>query len=374
MSVESRGAVPFLDLLTPHRALEDRLVKAFRKALREGAFVGGPEVEGFEREFAAFCQAPGCVGVNSGTDALRFAFIALGLRPGDEVVTVAHTFIATTETISQAGGTIRFVDIANDTMTLDPDALEAAIGPDTVGVVPVHLYGQPADLDRIVQVAAKHRLWVVEDAAQAHGARYKGRRVGSIGQLGCFSFYPGKNLGSLGEGGAVTGAERGLLDTVRQLREHGQSQKYVHEREGYNGRLHAIQAAFLRAKLEHLDAWNGNRRRVAQWYRQALADVTDIVLPQEVSYGEHVYHLFVVRTPDRDTLRTHLADRNIGTGLHYPVPLHRQTAYAHLGLPEGTLPVTERTATQCLSLPMFPEMTEGQVGRVAEAIREFFKG
>ncbi len=374
MRADSTEAVPFLDLLTPHRALEDRLVSAFRRALRSADFVGGPEVAAFEKEFAAFCQAPGCVGVNSGTDALRFAFIALGLRPGDEVVTVAHTFIATTETISQAGGTIRFVDIANDTMTLDPDALEAAIGPDTVGVVPVHLYGQPADLDRIVQMAAKHRLWVVEDAAQAHGARYKGRRVGSIGQLGCFSFYPGKNLGSLGEGGAVTGAERGLLDTVRQLREHGQSQKYVHEREGYNGRLHAIQAAFLRAKLEHLDAWNGNRRRVAQWYRQALADVTDIVLPQEVSYGEHVYHLFVVRTPDRDTLRTHLADRNIGTGLHYPVPLHRQTAYAHLGLPVGTLPVTERTATQCLSLPMFPEMTEGQVGRVAEAIREFFKG
>jgi len=354
--------------------LEDRLVSAFRRALRSADFVGGPEVEAFEKEFAAFCQAPGCVGVNSGTDALRFAFVALGLRPGDEVVTVAHTFIATTETISQAGGTIRFVDIADDTMTLDPDALEAAIGPHTVGVVPVHLYGQPVDLDRILQVAAKHGLWVVEDAAQAHGARYKGRRVGSIGELGCFSFYPGKNLGSLGEGGAVTGAERGLLDTVRQLREHGQSRKYVHEREGYNGRLHAIQAAFLRTKLEHLDAWNANRRRVAQWYRQALADVTDIVLPQEVPYGEHVYHLFVVRTPDRDALRQHLADRAIGTGLHYPVPLHRQTAYAHLGLSEGTLPVTERTATQCLSLPMFPEMTEGQVGRVAEAVRQFFRG
>jgi len=374
VSVKSRGAVPFLDLVTPHRALEDRLVTAFRRALRDAAFVGGPEVEAFEKEFAAFSQAPACVGVNSGTDALRFAFIALGLRPGDEVVTVAHTFIATTEAISQAGGTIRFVEIAHDTMTLDPDALQAAIGPRTVGVVPVHLYGQPADLDRIRHVAAKHRLWVVEDAAQAHGARYKGRRVGTIGQLGCFSFYPGKNLGSLGEGGAVTGADRGLLDTVRQLREHGQSQKYVHEREGYNGRLHAIQAAFLRAKLEYLDGWNAQRRRVAQWYRQALADVTDVVLPQEVPYGEHVYHLFVVRTPDRDALRQHLADHDIGTGLHYPVPLHRQRAYAHLGLPEGMLPVTERTAAECLSLPMFPEMTEGQVGRVAEVVRDFFRG
>jgi len=374
VSVKSRSAVPFLDLVTPHRALEDRLVTAFRKALHDAAFVGGPEVEAFEKEFAAFCQAPACVGVNSGTDALRFAFIALGLRPGDEVVTVAHTFMATTEAISQAGGTIRFVDIADDSMTLDPDALQGAIGPHTVGVVPVHLYGQPADLDPILDVAAKHRLWVVEDAAQAQGARYKGRRVGTIGRLGCFSFYPGKNLGSLGEGGAVTSADRALLDTVRQLREHGQSQKYVHEREGYNGRLHAIQAAFLRVKLEYLDGWNAQRRRVAQWYRAALADVTDIVLPQEVQYGEHVYHLFVVRTPDRDALRQHLADHAIGTGLHYPVPLHRQRAYAYLGLPEGTLPVTERTAAQCLSLPMFPEMTQEQVGRVAEVVRDFFRG
>ena len=374
MSAKSGGAVPFLDLVTPHRALEDRLVTAFRKALRDAAFVGGPEVEAFEKEFAAFSQAPACVGVNSGTDALRFAFIALGLRPGDEVVTVAHTFMATTEAISQAGGTIRFVDIADDSMTLDPDALQGAIGPHTVGVVPVHLYGQPADLDPILDVAAKHRLWVVEDAAQAQGARYKGRRVGTIGRLGCFSFYPGKNLGSLGEGGAVTSADRALLDTVRQLREHGQSQKYVHEREGYNGRLHAIQAAFLRVKLEYLDGWNAQRRRVAQWYRAALADVTDIVLPQEVQYGEHVYHLFVVRTPDRDALRQHLADHAIGTGLHYPVPLHRQRAYAYLGLPEGTLPVTERTAAQCLSLPMFPEMTQEQVGRVAEVVRDFFRG
>jgi dTDP-4-amino-4,6-dideoxygalactose transaminase len=371
---QARGrSIPFLDLVTPHRALEEPLVKAFRLALRGAAFVGGAEVEAFEREFATFCEVPRCVGVNSGTDALRFAYMALGLRPGDEVVTVAHTFIATTEAISQAGGMIRFADIDEETMTLDPAALEAAITARTVGIVPVHLYGQPADIDPILAIAAKRRLWVVEDAAQAHGARYKDRRVGGFGQLGCFSFYPGKNLGSLGEGGAVTGADAAALDIVRQLRDHGQSEKYRHDREGYNGRLHAIQAAFLRVKLKHLDSWNAKRRRVAAWYREALADIPDIRLPGEAPHREHVYHLFVIRTPRRDALREHLAGEQIGTGLHYPLPLHRQQAYRHLQLPQGSLPVTERAAATCLSLPMFAEMSRIQVRRVADAIRRFFQ-
>lgn len=363
--------IPFLDLETPHRQLEEELVDAFRRALRGAQFVGGPEVRGFEEEFATFCGAKHCTGLNSGTDALRFAYIALGVRPGDEVITVSHTFIATTETISQAGGKIRFVDIDAETMTMDSTALEAAIGPRTVGIVPVHLYGQPADLGPIMHLAGEHDLWVVEDAAQAHGAKYRGQPVGSIGTLGCFSFYPGKNLGSLGEGGAVTGADDGLMNTIRQLREHGQSSKYVHEAEGYNGRLHAIQAAFLRIKLRRVAAWNDARRRVAEWYREALVGIP-ATLPTVGSHVDHVYHLYVIRSDRRDDLREHLSRSGIATGLHYPQPLHLQRAYESLGLKKGSLPVTENVAATCLSLPMFPEMTQQQVARVAEALRAFF--
>jgi dTDP-4-amino-4,6-dideoxygalactose transaminase len=366
--------IPFLDLVAPHRALEDDLVAAFRRALHAAQFVGGPEVDAFEREFAAASGTAGCVGVNSGTDALRFACTALGVRPGDEVITVAHTFIATTEAITQAGGTIRFVDIDERTMTMDPALVEAAAGPRTVGIVPVHLYGHAADLDPILALARRRGLWVLEDAAQAHGATYRGRPVGALGSLGGFSFYPGKNLGSLGEGGAVVGADPALLAVVRQQREHGQSTKYVHETEGFNGRLHAIQAAFLRLKLPHLPAWNAARRRVAAWYRDALGAVGDVALPAEPAYGEHVYHLFVVRSARRDALRDHLAAQGIATGVHYPIPLHLQRAYARLGLRAGSLPVTERVAAGCLSLPMFPELSQSAVGRVADAIREFFDG
>lgn len=365
-------AVPFLDLVTQHRALEEEFVASFRAALRSGQFVGGPDVEAFEREFAAYCEAPECVGVSNGTDALRFAYLALGVRPGDEVITVAHTFIATSEAITQAGGRVRFVDVDEQTMTMDPTVAEAAVGPRTVGIVPVHLYGHPADLGRILELARRHGLWVVEDAAQAHGARYRGRRLGSIGTLGCFSFYPGKNLGSLGEGGAVTGADRESLQVIRRLREHGQSTKYVHDTEGFNGRLHAIQAAFLRIKLRHLDQWNFERRMAASWYGDALAGISDITLPTEAPYAEHVYHLYVIRTPARDRLREHLLKQNIGVGLHYPRPLHLQQAYAALRLREGTLPTTERAAAECLSLPMFPGMTQAQVQRVVDAVRAFF--
>lgn len=374
VAVRPPAAIPFLDLVTPHVALEAELVDAFRRALRTAQFVGGEEVEGLEREFAEFCEVPQCIGLNSGTDALRFAYLAMSIRPGDEVITVAHTFIATTAAITQAGGAVRFVDVDERTMTLDPAALAAAIGPRTVGIVPVHLYGQPADLDPICATAKRHGLWIVEDAAQAHGARYRGKRVGGLGGLGCFSFYPGKNLGSLGEGGAVVGADHERLRIVRQLREHGQSQKYVHEREGFNGRLHAIQAAFLRIKLRRLEEGNANRRHVAQWYRSALTGVGDLVVPEEAPYAEHVYHLYVVRTASRDALQGYLSAQGVGTGLHYPVPLHRQQAYAHLGLGVGALPVTERAAATCLSLPMYPEMTQVQVERVAASIAEFFRG
>lgn len=373
MSVQTETPIPFLDLVTPHRALETELMDAFRQALRTAGFVGGPEVEGFERDFGAYVNVPHCAGVNSGTDALRFAYSSLGVRPDDEIITVAHTFIATTEAITQVGGAIRFVDVRDDTMTMDPGAVEGAVGSRTVGIVPVHLYGQSADLDPIMDVARRRSLWVVEDAAQAQGATYRGRPVGGIGDLGCFSFYPGKNLGSLGEGGAVTGRSAEVMATVKRLREHGQSSKYVHDSEGYNGRLHAIQAAFLRIKLRYLDEWNAGRRRVAAWYADALVGLGDLALPAVAPYGEPVWHLYVVRTPRRDALREFLGRHGIGTGLHYPTPLHLQRAYASLGLKQGSMPVTERAASTCLSLPMFPELTESQVARVADVLRAFYQ-
>lgn len=366
--------VPFLDLVSQHEALAGELVEAFRGALHTASFVGGPEVAAFEKEFAAFVAAAGCVGVNSGTDALRFAYHALGVRSGDEVITVPNTFIATTEALTQAGAVIRFVDVDAVTLTMDAQAAAAAITPRTVGIVPVHLYGQPADMGSLLDLARRHGLWVVEDAAQAHGARYAGRAVGTLGELGAFSFYPGKNLGSCGEGGAVVGRDPALLDVVRRLREHGQSRKYYHELEGYNGRLHAIQAAFLRVKLPHLAAWNEGRRRAAALYREALTDIADIRLPVEALNTTHVYHLFVIRAQRRDELQAHLTARGIGTGLHYPLPLHLQAAYAHLGLGRGSFPVTEAASTHVLSLPMFPELAPAQIARVADAIREFYLG
>jgi dTDP-4-amino-4,6-dideoxygalactose transaminase len=370
----SAEAIPLVDLVAQHRALGDELVAAFRQALATAHFVGGADVSAFEAEFAAFIGAAGCVGVGSGTDALRFAYQALGVRAGDEVITVPNTFIATTEALTQAGAAIRFVDVDEGTLTLDPGALERAITSRTVGIVPVHLYGQPAELDPIVAVAARHGLWVVEDAAQAHGAEYKGRRCGTIGRLAAFSFYPGKNLGACGEAGAVVGSDPACLATVRRLREHGESRKYHHETEGYNGRLDAIQAAFLRIKLRHLAEWNDARRRHAARYREALAGVAEVALPVEAPYAKHVYHLFVIRAERRDALQRRLAERGIATGLHYPVPLHLQNAYRHLGLGGGAFPVVERAAETILSLPMFPELTDGQVGRVAEAIRDFYRG
>jgi dTDP-4-amino-4,6-dideoxygalactose transaminase len=363
--------IPFLDLVAPHREREEELVAVFRNALRTAAFVGGPDVEGFEQDFAAYIGTPYAAGVANGTDSLRFIFQSLGVAPGDEVITASHTFIATSEAITQAGGRPVFVDIDPITMTIDPRAVADAITSRTVGIVPVHIYGQAADMDPLMALASRHKLWVVEDAAQAHGARYRGRTVGSIGVAGSFSFYPGKNLGSCGEGGAVTTSSAELLQRVRCLREHGQREKYVHVSEGYNGRLHAVQAAILRIKLRDLDAATHGRRRVASWYADALAGITDLELPQTAEYADHVWHLYVVRSARRDALRAALTNARIGTGLHYPIPLHRQEAYAHLQYAAGALPVTEQTATTLLSLPMFPTLSEDQVGRVADVVRDF---
>ena len=362
--------IPFVDLQQQHQALLPELLARVEAVLASGTFVGGAELDVFEQEFALVCgdRKVRCAGVASGTDALRFAFLALGLRPGDEVITVPQTFIATTEAITQAGGTIRFVDVDPDTHTLDPRQLEAAVTPRTVGVVPVHLYGRPADMDPILAAARRHGLWVVEDAAQAHGARYRGRPVGTLGDAGCFSFYPAKNLGACGEAGAVISADAGLLERVKLLRDHGQGDKYVHRIEGYNGRLDALQAAILRVKLRHLAAWNDARRSAAGWYGEELRDVEGLEPPVEPSYAASVFHLYAVQVEERDLLRETLTAAGIGVGMHYPTPLHLQEAYASLGLGRGSFPVAERVAAHTLSLPMFPELTRSQVAEVAAVV------
>ena len=365
--------IPFVDLRQQHEALLPELLARVEAVLASGTFVGGAELEAFEREFAQCCGGRDlrCAGVGSGTDALRFAFLALRLRQGDEVITVPQTFIATTEAITQAGGTIRFADIHPATHTLDPRKLEAAVTPRTVGVVPVHLYGRPADMDPILEVARRHGLWVVEDVAQAHGALYKDRPVGTMGQAACFSFYPAKNLGACGDGGAVVSADARLIDRVTLLRDHGQETKYVHRLEGYTGRLDAIQAAILRVKLRRLTAWNEMRRRAARRYGEALRGIAGIEPPVEPEYAKSVFHLYAVQAEDRDGLREALAAAGIGVGMHYPTPVHLQEAYRSLGHVEGEFPVAERVAAHTLSLPMFPELTQAQVAEVVGAVARF---
>ena len=387
--------VPFLDLVTPHRELEDDLVEAFRQALRSAAFVGGAQVEGFEREFADFCGAKYCVGVANGTDAVRFALMASGVGPGDAVVTVSHTFIATIEAISQAGAGTEFVDIDERTYCMSPVALEEYLkgcnkdaatgrplgkrtGKPIKAVLPVHLYGQAADMDAILAIAARYGLIVVEDACQAHGAEYRSvdgrwRRTGTFGKASAFSFYPGKNLGACGEGGAVTTNDEQVAKTVRMLREHGQAQKYYHDLEGYNGRLHSIQAAFLRVKLRHLDAWTAGRRAAAARYAELFANVPGVTVPYEPDNSQAVYHLYVIRAKDREGLAERLKSQGIHTGLHYPVPVHLQKCYRDWGYGAGSFPVTERVCGEILSLPMFPTLTPEQQQRTVNAIIAFSK-
>lgn len=387
--------VPFLDLVAPHRELEEMYITVLRDALRTGRFIGGPMVEEFERQFAAFCGAKYCVGVGSGTDALRFALIAAGVRPGDLVITVPNTFIATTEAISQAGASIAFVDIDERTHLLSPERLRAylaqecctdrknggtvhaATGSPVRAVVPVHLYGQVAEMDDIRDICAQYGLAVIEDACQAHGATYYSRRdggwktAGSMGRAAAFSFYPGKNLGACGEAGALTTNDRDVAERVRMLRDHGQVRKYVHELEGYNGRLDAIQAGFLLIKLKRLREGNERRRKLAEQYGELLRGCEGITVPVEPEWSRGVYHLYVIRTKERDALQKHLLERNVVTGLHYPVPLHRQNAYAEMGLREGAFPAAERACREVLSLPLFPGLTEEQQERVVDGVRRF---
>ena len=362
--------VPFLDLKAQHRAIRDEILPLWEEVLDSAWFAGGPQVTAFEEEFAAACGVEHCVAVASGTAALRCIFRAFDLVPGDEVITAPNTFIATTEAISQAGGRVVFADVDPGTYNLDPDKVEAAITPQTRGIVPVHLYGQPADMDPILEIAEKNGLWVVEDAAQAHLAQYKGRPCGSMGVAAAFSFYPGKNMGACGEAGAVTTNDAQLAGRIRMLRDHGQAKKYHHDLEGYNARCDALQGAALRVKLKHLPEWNEARRAHAQQYCRLLEDCDAVTLPEVLDGVLPVWHLFVIQVDNRDAVQATLKDKGVATGLHYPVPLHLQKAYAGLGLPEGAFPVTEAYAKRLLSLPMFPELTENQVAYVCECLKE----
>jgi dTDP-4-amino-4,6-dideoxygalactose transaminase len=385
--------IPFLDLVTPHAELEEELVAVFRSALRTAGFIGGPEVEAFERDFAAFCDTRHCVGVASGTDALRFALIAAGLQLGDTVVTVPNTFIATTEAISQAGGRPEFVDIDEQTYVLDPQklrlyletecirdsktgrAISRRTGSPVTAVIPVHLYGQMADMDRILELAAQYHLTVIEDACQAHGAEYfsqkeqRWRKAGSMGQAAAFSFYPGKNLGACGEAGAITTNDDRVARRCQMLRDHGQSSKYFHDMAGYNGRLDAIQAGLLRVKLRHLPTWTEQRRERAAAYRELFAGLdATVILPHVPRWSRPVYHVYVVRVADRERVQQHLSAAGIGTAIHYPIPLHLSKAYEGLFYRAGDFPIAERVASEIVSLPMFPSLSLDAQRRVVSAL------
>jgi dTDP-4-amino-4,6-dideoxygalactose transaminase len=360
--------IPLVDLKAQYAALKPEIDAAIQRVLENTAFILGREVEEFERSFAAYCGAPHAIGVASGTAALHLALLACGVERGHEVITTPLTFIAAVEAIVQAGARPVFVDIDPTTYNLDPAQVEGAISPRTRAVVPVHLYGRPADMDRLLELARRHGLRVIEDAAQAHGARYKGRRVGTLGDAACFSFYPGKNLGAYGDGGMVTTNDPEVGRRVRMLRDHGRTDKYAHQVLGYGERLDALQAAVLSVKLRHLDAWNDERRWAATRYRRLL-DGCPIVLPADPSDAESVYHLFVIRAADRDRMLRDLKAAGIGAGIHYPTPLHLQAACAHLGYRPGSFPHTELAASEVLSLPLYPEISQGQQEEVAAVVR-----
>ena len=388
--------IPFLDLVMPHQELEEELLAVVKKAFATAGFIGGPMVEDFEREFAVFCDTKHCVAVNSGTDALRFAFMAAGVEPGDIIITVPHTFIATTEAISQAGAQIAFVDIHEQTYTMDPSKLREYLETNcdfdnasgkliersskrrVAGIVPVHLYGQTADMDPIQELAAKYNLFVIEDACQAHGAEFFSKkdnawkRAGSIGKAATFSFYPGKNLGACGEGGAITTNDSAMAMHMKMIRDHGQAKKYYHDIEGYNGRLDSIQAGWLSVKLRHLAQWNESRRMLAHRYHKLFDESREsVVLPYEAPWTKGVYHLYVVRVQDREALQAHLTEAGIGSGIHYPIPLHLQKAYQNLPYKKGDFPVTERVAAEIVSLPMFPQLLPEQQEVVVSKVKDF---
>jgi dTDP-4-amino-4,6-dideoxygalactose transaminase len=365
--------VPIVELKSQYLAHQAELDGAIREVLEASWFILGQQGEAFEREFAGYCGAAHAVGVGSGTEALHLALLACGVGPGDEVITVPNTAVPTVCAIDFSGATPVFADIDPLTFNLDPSELERRLTPGTKAIVPVHLYGQPADMAPVCEFARQHGLRVVDDAAQAHGAEYRGRRVGTLADATAWSFYPSKNLGAYGDAGAVTTDDPELAQRLRLLRNYGEERRYYHTIRGFNSRLDEIQAAILRVKLRHLDTWNARRRAIAARYQESIRH-PEVRLPTEAPWARHVFHLYVIRTRQRDALREHLLAREIGTQIHYPLPVYRQEAYAHLGVPVGACPEAECAAEEVLSLPLYPELTDAQVDAVAKAVNEFPQG
>jgi dTDP-4-amino-4,6-dideoxygalactose transaminase len=359
--------IPLVDLKAQYHSIKGEIDSVIERVLDHAEFILGEEVSSFEKEFARFCGAQEAVGVASGTEALRLALLACGVGPGDEVITTPFTFIATAEAVSHVGARPVFVDVEPRSLNLDPKQVERALTKRTKAILPVHLYGRPADMDPLWDIAHAHKLWLIEDAAQAHGASYKGKRVGTIGHAGCFSFYPGKNLGAYGDAGMLVTNNRDIAERVRLLRDHGRKTKYEHSRVGSNSRLDALQAAILRVKLRKLERWNARRRSLANSYRELLASLGLILPPPDSDSFTSVYHLFVVRVSSRDSVREALANEGIATGIHYPIPLHLQPAYRSLGYRRGDFPVSEQAANSVLSLPLYPELPKASVLRVVRA-------
>jgi len=364
--------VPFLDLKAQYDTIANEITTALQNVLDNSAFAGGPFVTQFEKEFAEFYKSESAIGVGSGTSALWAALVGLGIGEGDEVITAPNTFIATAEAISVCGARPVFVDINEQTYNINPELIEKAITPRTKAIIPVHLYGQTAEMDNIIEIARAHGLYVIEDACQAHGSEYKGR-IGCMGEASCFSFYPGKNLGAYGEAGAVVTNNTELADKIRMFRDHGQRKKYYHSIVGWNARMDGFQGAVLSVKLKHLTDWNESRRKNAQLYNDLLVDVEGIITPTEADYAKHVYHIYAIRCKKRDALINALSEKEVSCGIHYPVPLHLQDAYKSLGYSDGSFPVAERCAGELVSLPMFCELTQEQIEKVAKEIKHFLK-
>lgn len=363
--------VPFLDLKAQYESIRDEIAVAMQQVLDTTAFAGGPFVEKFEKDLASFCNCEFAIGVGSGTTALWLVLLGLGIGHGDEVITVPNTFIATAEAISFSGAKPVFVDIDEQTYTIDPERIKDVITSRTKAIIPVHLYGQMADMDRILQIAQAHDLFVVEDACQAHGAEYKGHKAGSMSDAGCFSFYPGKNLGAYGEAGAIVTNNAELAEKMRMFRDHGQARKYHHSMIGWNARMDGLQGAVLSVKLKHLPAWNEARRRNAELYDELLSDVKNVITPEEADYAKHIYHIYAIRTQNRDAFMNTLAEKNIHCGIHYPIPIHLQQAYQLLGNGTGSFPTAEKFAKELVSLPMFPELSEEQIQFSTNEIKQF---
>jgi dTDP-4-amino-4,6-dideoxygalactose transaminase len=365
--------VPFLDLSIQYALIKDEIEKALQKVFQSGRFASGPCVEDFEKAFASFCQSDYAVAVSSGTEALWMTLMCLGVGEEDDVITTPNSFIATAEAIKMCGAKPVFVDIDEYTYTMNPDLLESSITPRTKALIPVHLFGQMSNMDPIMKVAKAHNLFVIEDACQAHGAEYKGLRAGSIGHAGCFSFYPGKNLGGFGEGGAVVTNDATFVERMKMFRDHGQRKKNYHTISGWNARMDELQAAVLSVKLKYLSAWNEARIRNAAMYTELLAGENDILLPREAEYARHVYHIYAVRLKNRNALMDRFEEKHISCKIHYPVPIHLQEAFSFLGYHDGSFPVAEKCAKEIVSLPMFPELSSDQINTVASEIKYFLR-